>query len=144
MLKKVINYTDFDGNERTEEAYFNMTKSELMEFSFDMPEEMTEAANSENVDIEKTGIKLAEKMGRSGIFNFVKDLVIRSYGKKSEDGRRFIKNAQQTEEFTQTLAFDNFLIELFKSDQSAADFVVSIIPPDIAANIPANVLKRAE
>lgn len=143
MLKKVIEYTDFDGNKRTEEAFFNMTKSELMEFSFDMPEEMTNAANADQVDMEKTAVKLAEKMGRSGIFNFVKDLVLRSYGKKSEDGRRFIKNAQQTEEFTQTLAFDEFLMELFKTDQNAADFVTAIIPADIAANIPENVLKRA-
>jgi len=27
MLKKTIKYTDFDGNERTEDFYFNLTKA---------------------------------------------------------------------------------------------------------------------
>lgn len=139
MIKRTINYIDFDGNQRTEDAYFNMTRSELIAFSFDMPEAVTDAArNADETNLEAAGTKLVEKMGTSGIFNFVKDLVFKSYGKKSEDGRRFIKNEQMATEFTQTLAYDEFLIDLFSDDKKAAEFINGIIPADMAKQISAN------
>ena len=139
MIKRTINYTDFDGNQRTEDMYFNMTRSELIAFSFDMPESITDAANNgQNVNLEEAGAKLIEKMGISGIFNFIKDLVFKSYGKKSEDGRRFIKSEQMATEFTQTLAYDEFLIDLFSDDKKASEFINGIIPADMAKQISAN------
>lgn len=142
MIKKTITYTDFDGNVRTEDAYFNMTKNELLSFSFGMPADVTDAAkNSDNVNIEEAGKKLAEKIGNEGIFNFVKDLVFRAYGKKSEDGRRFIKDREQTVEFTQTLAYDEFLMDLFSDDKKASEFINGIIPADIAEKLPSTSVK---
>lgn len=139
MIKRTINYIDFDGNQRTEDAYFNMTRSELIAFSFDMPDAITDAAkNADNVDLEEAGVKLVEKMGTSGIFNFVKDLVFKAYGKKSPDGRRFIKSNEMSTEFTQTLAYDEFLIDLFSDDKKAAEFINGIIPADMAKQISTN------
>lgn len=142
MLKKTVTYTDFDGNQRTEDLYFNMTKSELVEFSFGMPEEMSNTVKSPDDINDETANKLIEKIGNSGIFNFVKDLVFKSYGVKSEDGRRFIKNEQTTIEFTQTLAYDEFLMNLFSDDRNASDFINGIIPAEMAKQIPAVAMKN--
>ena len=141
MIKRTITYTDFNGNSRTEDMYFNMTKSELVAFSFTLPDEMkSEIGNEENFNVEETGAKLAEKMGNSGIFNFVKDLVFKSYGIKSEDGRRFIKSDELSTEFTQTIAYDEFLMDLFSDDRKTTDFINGIIPADIADKMAARKL----
>lgn len=133
MIKKTITYTDFDGVVRTEDLYFNMTKTELLAFSFNLPEAITDTVNDVNkLDTEALGKKLLEKMGNSGIFNFVKDLVYKAYGVKSEDGRRFIKNDQLATEFTQTMAYDEFMMELFSDDKKASEFINSMIPADLA------------
>lgn len=141
MIKRTINYTDFDGNQRTEDAYFNMTRTELLAFSFDIPDDVTNAVNANNVDIEAAGAKLLEKLGKSGIFNFVKDLVFKAYGKKSEDGRRFIKSNEFSTEFTQTLAYDEFMIDLFSDDKKATEFINGIIPAEMAEKIQTGSIK---
>lgn len=145
MLKKTITYTDFDGNTRTEDAYFNMTRTELIAFSFDMPNAITESVGDpNNVDIEAASTKMAEKLGAAGIYNFVTDLVYKAYGKKSEDGRRFIKTENGkplAEEFTQTLAYDEFIIDLFSDDKKASEFINAIVPANMANQIPSNVTK---
>lgn len=139
MIKRTINYIDFDGNHRSEDAYFNMTRTELIAFSFDMPAEITNSAiDPKNVDLEAAGAKLVEKLGNSGIFNFVQDLVFKAYGKKSEDGRRFIKSEELSTEFTQTLAYDEFIIDLFSDEKKATEFINGIIPAEMAKQIAAN------
>lgn len=139
MLTKTITYTDFNGNSRTEELFFNMTRSELLAFSFNMPDVISDSVGDPNkVDMEAAGIKLAEKLGNSGIFKFVQDLVFKAYGVKSEDGRRFIKSDELSTEFTQTLAYDEFIMELFSDDKKASEFINSIIPADIANKMSGN------
>lgn len=145
MIKKTITYTDFDGNKRTEDAYFNMTKSELLEFSFTVPDTMSDAVTDpEHVDVEEAGKKLIEKIGNIGILNFVKDLVFKAYGVKSEDGRRFIKNEQLSIEFTQTLAYDEFLMELFSDAAKANEFINAVIPAEVVKQIPATTIKAVK
>jgi len=141
MIKRTITYTDFDGKERTEDAYFNMTKSELIEFSFGLPDEMTETVKSTDDVNNETANKLIEKLGNSGIFNFVKELIVKSYGVKSADGRRFIKDEKATTEFMQTLAYDEFIIDLFSNDMKASEFINGIIPADMANKMPTNTFR---
>ncbi len=142
MLKKTVTYTDFDGKSRTEDLYFNMTKSELLEFSFDMPDAMTESvADPENMDVDEAGRKLLEKLGKAGIFKFIKDLVFKAYGRKSEDGRRFVKSEALSTEFTQTLAYDEFIMELLNDDKKAAEFINAIVPAEVAENMSVTKLK---
>lgn len=137
MIKRTINYTDFDGNQREEVVYFNMTRTELMAYSFNLPGDLTEELKDpEKVNVEEVGAKLLEKMGQSGIFEFVKDLVFRAYGEKSEDGRRFIKSEQLSTEFTQTLAYDEFIMDLFSGDGTkASEFINGLIPADMASKL---------
>ena len=121
MLAKTITYNDYDNNERTETLYFNMNKMELTEFAADLPDDVFK--NVSGVKSIQDVAKVANKMGSSGIIKFIKELVLRSYGVKSEDGRRFIKSKELSEEFSQTIAYDMFMSELMSDDNAASNFV---------------------
>lgn len=140
MLTKTITYKDYDENERTEKLYFNMNQLELTEFAMDLPEDVFKM-ESNTADENQLAAHIVDTLGNKGVMNFIKRLVLDSYGVKSEDGRRFIKNDTLKEEFSQTGAFDALMIELMSDDKAAAAFVNGIISPDLAAKVSA---KRAE
>ena len=80
MLKKTITYTDYNGVERKEDFYFNLTKAELMEM-----EMSTEGGLAERIQ------KVVDTKDVPSIIKIFKDLVLKAYGEKSADGKRFIK-----------------------------------------------------
>ena len=130
MLVKTITYNDYDNNERTETLYFNMNKMELTEFAADLPDDVFK--NVSGVKTIQDVANVANKMGSKGIIKFIKELVLRSYGVKSEDGRRFIKSKELSEEFSQTIAYDMFMSELMSDDKAASSFVNGLIPASMA------------
>ena len=117
MLKKTVTYTDYNGSERTEDFYFNLTKAEIMEM------ELTTVGGLSAM-IEKI---VAAKDGPTIIKTF-KDLVLKAYGEKSADGRRFIKSPEIAEALSQTVAYSQIFMELATDDEAAAKFVNGIIP----------------
>ena len=133
MLVKTITYNDYDNNERTETLYFNMNKMELTEFAADLPDDVFK--NVSGVKSIQDVAKVANKMGSRGIIKFIKELVLRSYGVKSEDGRRFIKSKELSEEFSQTIAYDMFMSELMSDDKAASSFVNGLIPASMAGEL---------
>lgn len=133
MLAKTITYNDYDNNERTETLYFNMNKMELTEFAADLPDDVFK--NVSGVKSIQDVAKVANKMGSRGIIKFIKELVLRSYGVKSEDGRRFIKSKELSEEFSQTIAYDMFMSELMSDDKAASNFVNGLIPASMAGEL---------
>ena len=133
MLAKTITYNDYDNNERTETLYFNMNKMELTEFAADLPDDVFK--NVSGVKSIQDVAKVANKMGSRGIIKFIKELVLRSYGVKSEDGRRFIKSKELSEEFSQTIAYDMFMSELMSDDNAASNFVNGLIPASTAGEL---------
>ena len=120
MLTITKTYTDFDGNKRTEGFMFNFTKAELMEM--ELFEEGGYTAMAKKIVDAKDNTQLAK---------LFKDLVLKAYGIKSPDGRRFIKSDKLREEFTQTEAYSEIFMELATDDKKAAEFVNGIIPGDI-------------
>lgn len=134
MLKKTVTYEDFDGNERTEDLYFNLTKTEATEFALELPDRVVEGID-QNDSNEQIANKFVEQIGGKGVFDFIKKLVLKSYGVKSLDGRRFIKKPELAEEFSQTLAYDNFIMELMSSETAAAEFVNAVIPASLAEKV---------
>lgn len=117
MLKKTVTYVDYNGNERTEDFYFNLSKAEVTEMELSVNGGLTKmlediVASNDNQQIIKT----------------FKDIVLKAYGEKSPDGRRFIKSPEITEAFTQTEAFSEIFMELALDEKAAADFVNGIIP----------------
>lgn len=137
MLKKTVNYVDFNGNNRTEDCYFNLTQTELAEILFQVPGDVTENLYQDDSEQakEQAALKLLDKLGGDGVFQFVKDLMLKSYGIKSQDGRRFEKSEQISTEFSQTLAFDTLFMKLMKDDVAAAEFVNGVIPANLASTI---------
>lgn len=125
MLKKTIKYTDYNGVERTEDFYFNLNKAEIMEM------QLTTVGG---LDVYLKKIISAQDMPT--LMRIFKDLVLKSYGVKSDDGRRFIKNDQLREEFEQTEAYSILYMELSTDAEAAAAFVNGIIPADVAKQLP--------
>ena len=117
MLKKTMTYTDYDGNERTEDFYFNLTKAEI-----------TEMEMSHDGGLVKLIEKIVAEQDVKRIIEIFKDLILNAYGEKSADGRRFIKNAEIKEAFSQTEAYSDLFIELASNADAAAEFVNGIIP----------------
>lgn len=121
MLKKTITYTDFDGNERTEDFYFNFSKAELAEM-----EMSTEGGLRKTID------KIVKTKDAPKMFAIFKDLLLKSYGEKSPDGKRFIKSKELSEAFSQTEAYSIMFMELGSSSEAASAFVNAIVPSDVA------------
>ena len=128
MLKKTITYTDFNGVERTEDFYFNLTKAEIAEMELEVPGGMTTMIE-----------RITKTQDTPSLIKVFKELILRSYGKKSDDGRRFIKNKELVEEFKDSEAYSELFMELATNDEAASAFVNGITPkiPEAAKKIPA-------
>lgn len=123
MLKKTITYTDYNGVERTEDFHFNLSKAEIMEMELStaggMAEMIQQIVASQNVP------KIVE------IF---KELILKAYGEKSLDGKRFIKKVdgrRLADEFEQTDAYSQLFTELATDAEAAAAFVNGIVPQNV-------------
>ena len=117
MLKKTITYTDYNQAERTEDFYFNLTKAEVMEM-----EMSTSGGLAEMIK------KIVAAKDAPAIIKVFKDLILKAYGEKSPDGKRFIKSDEITTAFAQTEAYSQLFMELATDPDKAAEFVNGIIP----------------
>lgn len=117
MLKKTIKYTDFDDNERTVDAYFNLTKAELANMEMTTVGGMEQFINN-----------IINEHDTAALARMFEDLILMSYGKKSPDGQRFVKSPQLSEEFKQTNAYSELFMELLTNAEAAAYFVAGIVP----------------
>lgn len=142
MIKRTIKYKDFDGNDRIEDAYFNLTKSEMIEFALDLPENVSDSVsdNPKDMDVKEAASKISDMLGKKGVYNFIKDLILKSYGVRKDEGRRFAKvddNGRPLSiEFAQTMAFESIMEEFRTNDIEAAKFIQALIPADIAEKMP--------
>lgn len=117
MIKKTITYTDYNGNERTEDFWFNLSQAEVLQMETSISGGWTELVK-----------RITSKQDIPEIMNVFEDLIRRSYGEKSADGKRFIKNRELTEEFMQTEAYSNLYIELLTDADKASEFFTRVIP----------------
>ena len=124
MLTKTIKYTDYNGEEREEKFLFNLSKAELMEMELGTTGGMVETLK-----------KIIETKDTPSLVKIFKDLILKSYGEKSADGKRFIKIDNEGNSlsigFSQTEAYSNLFMELATNSASAIEFVKGIIPNDI-------------
>lgn len=121
MLKKNIKYTDYNGTERSEDFYFNLTKAEVMEM-----EMSTTGGLAEMIQ------RIVNTQDHPAIIKIFKDLVLKAYGEKSPDGKRFIKSEELATAFSQTEAYSILFMELATDADAAAKFVNGIIPADMS------------
>ena len=116
MFKKTITYEDYNGVERTENFYFNLSKAEILEM-----EMCTAGGYAEMIQ------RIIDAKDQISIINIFKELILKAYGVKSEDGKRFIKSKDISDSFAQTEAYSILFMELATNDNAAAEFVNNII-----------------
>lgn len=128
MLKKSITYTDYDGNERTEDFRFNLTEAEVAEM------EMSAQGGMERMINKIVAARDSEKLVK-----LFKEIILKAYGEISDDGRRFIKSRELSEGFAQTEAYSILFMELATDHEAATAFVNGIMPKpkDNVSKIPA-------
>jgi len=123
MLKKTVTYEDFDGNVRTEDLYFFISKSELAEMEITTPGGFTKKLES-----------ITKAQDGAEIMKIFKEIILKAYGEKAPDGRGFIKKrngVSLAEEFEQTAAYDTLFTELLMDPDKAAAFINGIMPKDL-------------
>lgn len=131
MLKKTITYNDYNGVERTEDFYFNLSKAEMLEMEMG-----TSGGLAEMIQ------KIVAAQDAPSIIRVFKDLVLKAYGEKSPDGKRFIKSEEISTEFSQTEAYSQLFMELATDAEAGAAFVNGIVPKEMAERTAAASLNK--
>lgn len=125
MLKKTITYNDYNDVERTEDFYFNLSKAEIMEMEMGTTGGLAEMIN-----------KIVQTQDAPAIIKVFKDLILKAYGERSADGKRFEKkNGALAEAFAETEAYSQLFMELATDADAAARFVNGIIPKDMQQDV---------
>lgn len=121
MLKKTIVYHDYDGNERSENFYFNLSKAEVMEMEFSFTGGMTNVIE-----------QMVNTQDNARIMELFKKIIMSAYGEKSADGKRFMKigadGRRLAEGFVETEAYSELFMELVSDPKKFADFIAAVIP----------------
>lgn len=117
MHRETITYTDYAGNQRTEDFCFNLTKAEVLEMEMKTTGGMEQYIK-----------KIIDAQDTAQIIEVFKELLLKSYGVPSADGRRFEKSPELTKEFSETEAYSDLFMSLATDDKKAADFVQGILP----------------
>ena len=120
MLKKTVTYVDYNGMERTEDFYFNLSKAEVAEMELSVEGGFSKML--EEIVASKDNVK---------IVSLFKQMVLKAYGEKSADGRRFVKSEEISQAFAQTEAYSEIFMELALNTDAAAAFVNGIMPANL-------------
>lgn len=120
MLKKTITYTDYNGVERTEDFWFNFSQAEILEMEI-----------GRNGGISEYLKKIIESKDQEAIVKNFKELILKAYGEKSEDGRRFVKSPELSKAFSETEAYSKLYLELAFDAKAASNFVNNVIPSNV-------------
>lgn len=119
MLEKKIKFVDYNGTSREETHYFNISKAELIKM-----ESSTAGGMKQRLE------KIVETQDEVAIMETFTDLIHRSYGEKSPDGRRFIKSEELSTAFEQTEAYTELVMEILGDSGKASEFINSILPKE--------------
>lgn len=118
MYKKTIEFTDYNGIDRKEDFYFNLTESEIIKMEMQVPGGLTAMMQ-----------RIVMKLDAQNIIDTFEDLIARAYGEKSPDGREFVKSPELSKRFMQTEAYNNFFLEICRDANAAQEFFNGIVPP---------------
>ena len=133
MYRKVIKYTDYNGNEREEPFYFNMNKAEIVKWQIEV--------NGGLKNSLQAAIDAHDQRVLTRVFD---DMIRRSYGEKSPDGKYFMKNEEILNHFTCTEAYSVLFMELGSDDLAADAFVKGILPEDMVREAEEEAKKQIE
>ena len=132
MLKETRTYTDYDGVERTEDFYFALSKAELAEMELS-----TDGGMQAMIE------KIINSKDNKKIVEIFKEILLKSYGEKSDDGKRFVKSPELSKAFSETPVYSDMFMELATDETKASAFIDGILPSDMQAQL-AEVRKNKE
>lgn len=124
MIKKTITFTDFNGAERTEDFYFHLNKAEIAKMEMSVQGGLAERIK-----------RIVAAQDQPAIIEIFEELIQKAYGVKTSDGRGFIKNSANLENFICTEAYSILFMELATDADAAAKFINGIIPADMAKEL---------
>ena len=124
MIKETITYVDYDGNKRTEDHYFNLSKAEL-----------TELQLSKKGGFHAYLTRIINSNDTPEIVKIFKEIITMSYGIKSDDGKKFVKKAEYVEDFLQSEAYSEFLMKIMGEEGEAAKFINGLMPSELMSEI---------
>lgn len=124
MIKETITYTDFNGGTRTEDFYFNLTKAEIMRMEMSTSGGLAERIN-----------RIIAAQDTPSIIAIFEDLIQKSYGVKTPDGRGFLKRPEDLEAFVATEAYSELFMKLATDSEAAAKFVNGVVPAGMAKEL---------
>lgn len=128
MIKKTINYTDYEGNPQSEVCYFNLTKAEVIEMELDP-----------NGSLENLVNEIMENKEPRRIAELIKKFILRSYCEKTSDGKRIIKTPEITAAFAASEAYSELFMSLTNDADELANFFNGVLP-----FVPEDAKKEAE
>lgn len=120
MIKKTIKYVDYNGTERTEDFYFNLSKAEVSEMELSVDGGLSQMLE-----------RIVASHDNKEIIRMFKKIILKAYGEKSADGKRFVKSEELATAFSQTEAYVELFMELATNEDKAAEFVNGIIPHNL-------------
>ena len=126
MYKKIITYTDYNGAERKEPFYFNLDEADIMRYNFSV-----DGQNGYQSYLNR----LLATNRTSEAYQIFEKFVCDSYGVKSDDGKRFIRNQEVLDEFKQSKAYSVLIMELITKPGAADEFFNGIMPPALLAQM---------
>lgn len=124
MLKKTITFHDLDGNEVTQDFWFHLSKAELLEMEISTSGGLRESMQ-----------RLIDKRDGESVIRTYKDLILKSYGERSLDGLRFMKEDKDGrplyKDFMQTEAYSELFASLVTDEEAAAEFFNGVLPKEV-------------
>ena len=127
MLKKTITYVDYNGNTRTEDFYFNLTKAEILNLEF----------NGEDGSLSDYLVFIIKQNNTGRLLDAFEAIIQKAYGIKNEDGSRFVKSDGALADFISSPAYSEILIDIATDSKKAAEFIEGIVPSDISSQLKA-------
>jgi hypothetical protein len=134
MIKRTINYEDFDGNQVSEDAWFHLTKTAIAKLAARYANKSTGNQDEDELGIVKYLQEKINNGDNEALIDFYKTIVLDAYGKRSEDGRSFIQTPQVKEEFEFSAAFDEFFFDLITNEEAHIDeFIDGLLPKNMVS-----------
>ena len=131
MIKKTITYTDYNGVDRTEDFYFNLTKAELLRMEMGVKGGMTEMMN-----------RMIAAQDAPALIEVFEELIHKAYGVKTPDGKGFVKREEDYEAFKSTEAYSELFVELISSTEASSEFFNGVIPANLAKQVEEEMAKQ--
>lgn len=120
MLRKEVEYKDFDGNDRKDVLWFHLNEVEITEMDLETSGGLVKYMES-----------IIDKNDVNQLITIFKDLLIRSYGERSMDGKHFYKDDKIRNEFVSSAAYPVLYMEMVSDADKAVEFINGIVPSNI-------------